>query len=198
MINCTQDQQNLENGIFQGCKKHNLKKAKCYVKVLSKVIPVTDLLTWQQFLLRLYREINNIKIKLILKYPVLSLEDKVKLFDDDLFSKPGQREFFKCLIKNHHLELLPDIIVSLQGCFLKAHQIVLAKVFTKDYLTEEQVIKLRKKLELSYQKKVILQNYLDSKVIGGMVVYIDGKKIDYTIRGRLQRLKQHLLEIRVC
>ncbi len=194
MINYKKNQQSLENDVLHKCKQSHFSQAKLYTQLLIKLVAVDDLLLWQQFLLRVYREVSYSKISSILKHPAITLADKLKLFDEQLFDQPGQKVFLKYLIQHHHLQLLPDIIVRLQHDILKFHQIILVKVFTRDYLNEVQTEKLQLKLEAKCQKKVILQNYLDPKIIAGMVIYLNDKKIDYTLRGQLQRLKQHLLE----
>lgn len=56
-------------------------------------------------------------------------------------------------------------------------------------LTSEQKAKLEKKLESTYNIKVQAQYEIDTNLLGGLVVEMDGKVIDASVRHRLGEVK---------
>ena len=59
-------------------------------------------------------------------------------------------------------------------------------------MTAGNLEKLKKKMESVTGKKVVLNNKVDPKVIGGIMVRIENKQIDATIKTRLNELARQL------
>ena len=51
---------------------------------------------------------------------------------------------------------------------------------------------LEEKTGAALGKKVRLENRIDKSVIGGVVIYVDGKLIDASVKGRLESMKQRM------
>ncbi len=56
-------------------------------------------------------------------------------------------------------------------------------------LNEEEKARLQKKLEKKYSSTVTLECILDPSLLGGLVIEIDGKIIDGSVRTRLEQVK---------
>ena len=67
--------------------------------------------------------------------------------------------------------------------------VVMAKVISAVPLSEHEKQALVSKLEKTSKKKVVLSYEVDSSVIGGVLIEMDGKRIDGTLRHRLAELK---------
>ena len=61
-------------------------------------------------------------------------------------------------------------------------------------LTEENITSLESETGKTLSKNVKLENRIDASLIGGVVVYVDGKLIDLSIKKRLSNLKQTILK----
>ena len=71
-----------------------------------------------------------------------------------------------------------------------ANKISVADVSSAVELSEEEKTALQKKLEKMCGNSVVLNCSVDPSLIGGMVVSVDGKVIDGSIRHRLHELKE--------
>lgn len=61
-------------------------------------------------------------------------------------------------------------------------------IYSVKPLTEDEVNSFRTKLEQLFHKNVILVNRIDSTLIGGVCISLDGKLIDMSIRKKLEDL----------
>ena len=106
-----------------------------------------------------------------------SLEEHVVSFVKLLCEKDKISEFFECVeIYKELLDLYENVAV--------------AKVTSSTELKEEEKTKLKEKLEKAYGKKVVLDIKVDKSLICGIVVEIDGKIIDGSIRKSLGNVKE--------
>ena len=94
-----------------------------------------------------------------------------------LCEKDRVSEFFDCVtVYNELLDMSENISV--------------AKVTTSIELTEAEQKKLKEKLETTYNKKVVLDIKVDKTLLCGIVVEIDGKIIDRSIKKSLKDIKE--------
>ena len=63
-------------------------------------------------------------------------------------------------------------------------------VKTTEPLSEEQYNNLITKLEKKYNKKIILQQVIDSSILGGIYVRVNNEVMDGTVKLRLEELKK--------
>ena len=71
--------------------------------------------------------------------------------------------------------------------------IIIADVTTARGMNRKQQEQLQKKLASITNKKVHLRMHEDAKILGGVVVKIGDKRIDGSIAGRLEAMRQQLL-----
>ncbi len=88
-------------------------------------------------------------------------------------------------------------IRDLSGCadefdrlYRNAQRVSVAHVISAAPLSEKQQTKLRDQLEKSCGHRVEIKYTLDTALIGGVVVHIDGKVLDGSLRRRLLDLKE--------
>ena len=67
-------------------------------------------------------------------------------------------------------------------------------VQTASPLTEDRLVKLKKKLEKLTKKKVEIETEINKDIIGGMIIRIENKIIDGSITNHLKNLKKSLLK----
>lgn len=67
-----------------------------------------------------------------------------------------------------------------------------AKIISTYRLEKEQIEEIKKKIPLI--KEAEIENKIDKKILGGIVIEIEGKIIDLSILGKLKTFKKNLYE----
>lgn len=109
--------------------------------------------------------------------PVLGLSDLTK-------------NFLGVLAGNRRLSALPEIIRAFAAIAAAQRGEATAEITSAHALTETQVELLRQKLEAREGRKVKVRTSVDPDLLGGLVVTIGSKRIDSSIRTRLNSLAQ--------
>ena len=60
-------------------------------------------------------------------------------------------------------------------------------------LSEEMEATLKRKLEEVYKKKVLIHTEIDPEIIGGAILVIGNEMADWSVKGRLKKMKEELL-----
>lgn len=100
------------------------------------------------------------------------------------------KNFLGVLSANRRLSALPEIIRAFQAIAAAQRGEATAEVATAHALTDEQVEQLRQKLEAREGRNVKIRTSVDPELLGGLVVTIGSKRIDSSIRTRLNSLAQ--------
>ncbi|MBV1918657.1 MAG: F0F1 ATP synthase subunit delta [Sphingomonadaceae bacterium] len=100
------------------------------------------------------------------------------------------RKFVGVLAANRRLGRLPEAIRAFFAIAAAARGEATADVTTAHALGEDQVEALRQKLEAREGRNVKIKTSVDPDLLGGLVVTIGSKRIDSSIRTRLNALAQ--------
>jgi F-type H+-transporting ATPase subunit delta len=100
------------------------------------------------------------------------------------------KNFMGVLAANRRLSALPEIIRAFASIAAAQRGEVTAEVTSAHALTDEQVEQLRQKLEVREGRTVKIRTSVDPELLGGLVVTIGSKRIDSSIRTRLNSLAQ--------
>jgi F-type H+-transporting ATPase subunit delta len=109
--------------------------------------------------------------------PVLGLSDLTK-------------KFMGVLAENRRLFALPEIIRAFHSIAAAQRGEATAQVTSAHPLDEGQIEQLRQKLEAREGRNVKIRTSVDADLLGGLVVTIGSKRIDSSIRTRLNSLAQ--------
>lgn len=109
--------------------------------------------------------------------------------DEDLLS------FLLILIEKNRIMHLKEKVMELEKIKLSKDNILKGIVKTTIPLTDEQYNLLIKALEKKYNKKVILDRIIDPDILGSIYVKINDDVIDGTIKFRMDKLKNLILEL---
>jgi len=96
--------------------------------------------------------------------------------------------FLGVLAENRRLAQLPDIIRAFATIAAAQRGEVTAEVATAHPLSDEQVSTLQEKLKAREGRNVKIRTSVDPDLLGGLVVTIGSKRIDGSIRTRLNSL----------
>jgi len=168
--------------------------ARPYIKAIFALALRDHKLTeWQNALNTLALAATECKKIFLLKNPKISSKQKIAFFYDVSKNFPPAMSLVQVLAERKKLEILPSIAAGYQELLFKHEKILPAKIVTTCELTANQKEQLTTALQKRYQHKILLQCQINSKLIGGAIIYIADQVIDGSIKGMLQRLKQNLI-----
>jgi F-type H+-transporting ATPase subunit delta len=129
----------------------------------------------------------------LIRNPQVSRTDAAKIMDaiapllglSDLTKK-----FMGVLAENRRLFALPEIIRAFHSIAAAQRGEATAQVTSAHPLDEGQIEQLRQKLEAREGRNVKVRTSVDADLLGGLVVTIGSKRIDSSIRTRLNSLAQ--------
>lgn len=98
------------------------------------------------------------------------------------------RKFWKVLQKNKQYRDLGQVIDALDVEQARIDDKILAKVYSKNALTDLENQTISEKLEKKFKKPIILKNIV-GKNITGIIIEIDGKIMDLSVEDKINRLK---------
>ncbi len=132
----------------------------------------------------------------LLSEPSIPGKTRIQLLDEAFRGQihPYLLNFLKILVEKGMLRGFSTCCNTFRSSYNKDHGISEASVVSAVPLSAEQAKALQTKLEKYSGKKVLLTQKVDSKVLGGLSVEIDGKLFDGTVEGRLDELRRKVTE----
>ena len=105
------------------------------------------------------------------------------------------RNFLKVLSDNGREEIFEEILLRYEELVKEYLGKVEVAVTTAVELSEEQLDRMKERLGRSLEgREVILQTSVDPNILGGAVFQYGGRMIDSSVRGRLEGLREEMLE----
>ena len=123
----------------------------------------------------------------LLTAPNLSKQERCAVLDDSFRGKvhPYVLNFMKILTEKGYMRHFSDCCRSYTEQFNEDNGIVEVCAVTAVALTQEQAQKLTRMLESKLGKTVALKNRIDPEVLGGVRLDYKGKRVDGTVKNRL-------------
>lgn len=151
----------------------------------------------QQNLLGNFEDLLNIysktpKLYSFLNSPEISKQQKESLLKIPFKGKSDFLGFLSLLLQKGRFKYLSAIAKEYHTIYTDAYGITHAHLTTAIPLDKEMKGHLKEKLKRIYNKEFELICNVDSKIIGGGVLVIAGRMIDFSIQDKLDRLKTQL------
>lgn len=130
------------------------------------------------------------KLLQILGHPKINKNEKKGLIDE-LFKNRLSLEmvnFLYILIDKRRESYILDIVDQYKGLFNEHENIVKVVAKTAVPMEEKSKAKLAQVLSNKLNKKIHLTNEVDSSILGGVLLKIENKIIDGTLKGQLESL----------
>jgi len=89
---------------------------------------------------------------------------------------------------------LPNIIEAFFALAQESREKITAEVITSFSLSEDLVQRLEKELSRASKKQVFLKPMVDESILGGVIVKIENKIIDGSVKHRLEEMKQEMVK----
>lgn len=123
--------------------------------------------------------------------PVIALKERLSAIDEAFASLPEDIvSYLKLLCEKGRMAYFKESADAYHSLLQASEQMVTAKVTSAVALTEKEQSALIKKLEKLCHKDVTLECYIDETLLGGLMVEIDGKVLDGTLKRRLRDMKE--------
>ena len=109
--------------------------------------------------------------------------------------KASTTNFLKVLVDNGREEILEETLGRYEQLVKEHLGRLEVGVTTAVELSQEQLDRLKERLEETLEgKEVVLETSVDPDLIGGVVFRFGGRMMDGSIRGRLESLREEMLE----
>lgn len=128
--------------------------------------------------------------------PVLPAADRVRLAEcvlTAIAAPEALARFIRLLVRRNRTMLLPDIARHVRNHTADWLDQVVVSVVTAETLPEPLEARIRAALEKFSGKHVVMELRVDPNIIAGLVVYMWGVFFDFSLRTRIERLRQKLL-----
>jgi F-type H+-transporting ATPase subunit delta len=107
---------------------------------------------------------------------------------------PVMMNFLGLLNSKSRLNLLPEIIDAYQDLLEEQRGIIEVDVTTATRLTPEQLETVRERVSAALQRTAVVHQYVDESIIGGLVLRVQDKLIDASVRNQLEMMRRQLLQ----
>ena len=105
------------------------------------------------------------------------------------------RNFLKILSDNGREEILEEVILRYEELVKEHLGRVEVEVTTAVELSDDELNRIKERLGRSLEgREVVLQTSVDPNILGGAVFRFGGRMVDSSVRGRLQGLREEMLE----
>ena len=108
---------------------------------------------------------------------------------------PYTLNFMKILTEKGYMQTFPECCDVYRNSYNADHNILPVVATTALPLNEVQASKLRRKLSSLTGRQIELENRIDPACLGGVRIDYDGKRVDDTVSGRIDRLYTMLKDI---
>lgn len=123
--------------------------------------------------------------------PKAKKELLAKLFDGELSNTV--QHFLMLLIDKRRAVLLEEIDAAYQKLSNQARGIVIADVTVARPMNDAQAEHLKQKLQAVTERTIQLRMHQDERILGGVIVRMGDRRIDGSVLGRMQALKEQLM-----
>ncbi|ERJ11461.1 F0F1 ATP synthase subunit delta [Haloplasma contractile] len=147
-----------------------------------QIIMVNELLEQEEDYLRL------------LEHPKIEKAKKTEMIGN-VFKEAIQKEilhFLYILVDHNRIRNLNEIVIELTKLVNDYHKVLDVDAYTTVELDKKQRQTLTSKLEQKYKRKIMIENHIDSSIIGGMRLVIGEQIIDNSLRTHFAKLRSVL------
>ena len=126
-----------------------------------------------------------------LSSPIISSEVKMNALSEVFASVQSEtKSLFRLLQENKRFEILAPIASQFNMLFDEMNGVEVAKVTTAFPITADLESKVLAKIAEISNKKITIENIVDSSIIGGFILRIGDKQYNASVSNRLQELKR--------
>ena len=136
----------------------------------------------------------NSQLKGFMENPVIKNADKKDVLNK-LFSVHIDKitlDFLFVLTDAGRIDILDEVLNQFSYRYNEENNIIKPEIISAVELTDEQKLRITQKLEKKFDKKIMPEYKVNSDIIGGLIVEIDDKTIDCSLKTKFYNMKQQL------
>ena len=128
----------------------------------------------------------------LISSPGIPLNERLDVIDKTFSGSVPEHvlSYLKLLCEKGRISCLKDSIGEYKALLDESERVSKVKVTSATPLTDEEKRKLISKLEQMEKRKVSAEYFVDAALLGGLVVTVDGKIMDGSVRQRLHDVKE--------
>lgn len=128
----------------------------------------------------------------MLASPSIPKSERLKALEDAFAAHLPQHVmgYMHVLCNNGHIREFDDSVKVYEELYNSARKLSTAVVISAVELSETEKTELQAKLEKRLGRTIRLECSVDESLLGGLVVQVDGKVIDGSLKHRLQEIKE--------
>ena len=128
----------------------------------------------------------------LLSSPGISLHERLNVIEQAFAPAVPEHvvSYLKLLCEKGRISCFPESVEEYTALLDASEQSFNARVTSAVELTDEEKEKLIQKLELQQKGKVCAEYFVDETLLGGLIVEVDGKIMDGSLRHRLHEVKE--------
>jgi F-type H+-transporting ATPase subunit delta len=131
--------------------------------------------------------------------PMIGMDDKESVLNKALHGQVRElvSSYIGLLNQKNRLEFLPEITEVFSKGVDRVRGRRKVVVTSREPLVDQALDRIRKKLENKYNVKVLIENQISDKMIGGFKIQMGDILVDASIRTKLSTIKQSLLSKKI-
>lgn len=139
--------------------------------------------------------LENPEYSLLLSSPAVPLSERLSIIEESFGGRVCEYAvyFLKLLCEKGRIPILLDSIGEFEKLCTAYFGRVEANIISAVELTEEQKAALVEKLEKANNKTIVPVYKVDPEIMGGILVEMDGRVYDGTLKSRLRDVKEVML-----
>jgi len=131
------------------------------------------------------------EVRQILVSPSIDMKSKISILNKACTGLPTELSGLLALLgRRNKLQLLPEIYALVAQMILDSESEVSATVTSATRLTVKTKTEITAALARQCGRKIRLKTALDASLLGGIVVRIGDRQIDYSLRTRLESMRR--------
>lgn len=142
-----------------------------------------------------YAAYSQSELQQVLTNPAFAIDARKKILTQVTESQqlsPLIRHFLSLLLDRDRLPHLAGIVSRYRRLLNEAKGRIEAKAVSATALEPERFAQLRDRLSGISGKDVVLQQETDARLLGGLLIELEGKVYDGSIRTQLEKMKQRI------
>ncbi len=137
---------------------------------------------------------SNNELYGLLKSPVITLDDKKDIISKLLTSRVDKitLDFILLLLDNNRLGALQETLSQYIKTYNNINNIITPVIISAIELDEERRSRVKDKLKEKFSKTIRPQYQVNPEIIGGLVIEIEDKKLDFSLKSKFDDMKKEL------
>lgn len=138
---------------------------------------------------------NSSDLKVFLENPIINRPDKKDVINQVFANNLSNvvLNFLLLLVENNRFNIFESVVIEYSNKMNQINNIVKANVVSAVELDETTKSRLIEKLEYKISKKVLANYEIKPEIIAGLIIEINDKTIDTSLKTKLNSIKKQLI-----